>query len=172
MITINNLISQFNELADADPRINAFGAGPKYGILEDIKYYPYLWIVNDVAHDIRYTEVNKYRAVEFNFIIRVGDKVNNQKNVYNAIGERSNNGLDISSDTFTILLDMINVISEGLFDPFLPGRLFFRNVSLIDDISVEPFFHEDSGDVNGHEAQITLRAVIDNTCFSPITDIY
>jgi hypothetical protein len=110
-----------------------------------------------------YTEINKYRAVEYNFILRVGDKVNDQKNVYMAYGENSNNGLDISSDTFTILLDIINAISEDSLG-------LFSDVSLINDIDVEPFFHEESGDVNGHQALITLRTKIENPCISPLTD--
>jgi hypothetical protein len=59
---------------------------------------------------------------------------------------------------------MINVISEnslGLFGDF----------TLLDDIEIEPFFHEDTGDVNGHQAQIRLRAALENPCISPITDI-
>ena len=162
-IPINELMKRFNQLANTDPRINEFGVGPLYGILEDIKYYPYLWIKNDIPHDVLYYDVNKYRAVEYNFVLRVGDKVNNQINAYNAIGENSNNGLDISSDTFTILLDMINVISEDSLG-------LFSDVTLVNDISVEPFFHEDTGDVNGHEALITLRTKITDPCLNPLTD--
>jgi hypothetical protein len=58
---------------------------------------------------------------------------------------------------------MINAISEnslGLFGDF----------TMLDDIEVEPFFHEDTGDVNGHMAQIRLRAPLENPCISPITD--
>jgi hypothetical protein len=162
-IPINELMRRFKTLSDTDPRVNAFGVGPLYGILEDIKYYPYLWIQNDISHNLPYLEVSKYRAVEYNFILRVGDKVNNQINSYGAMGENSNNGLDISSDTFTILLDMINAISEDSLG-------LFSDLSLIGDINIEPFFHEDSGDVNGHEAQLTFRTRITNPCLSPITD--
>lgn len=162
-IPINELMRRFKILSDNDPRINAFGVGPLYDILEDIKYYCYLWIKNDIPHDVVFTDGNKYRAVEYNFIIRVGDKINNQKNIYGAIGENSNNGIDASSDTFTILLDLINVISEDSLG-------LFSDVSLVNSISVEPFFHEDTGDVNGHEAQITLRTKITNPCDNPITD--
>lgn len=161
--TITSIISRFNQIATTDPRINAFGAGPLYDLQDDIKYYPYLWTINDISHNVVYTELNKYRAVEYNFILRVGDKVNDQKNVYMAYGENSNNGLDISSDTFTILLDIINVISENSLG-------LFHDLSLINDIDIEPFFHEESGDVNGHQALITLRVAIENPCISPLTD--
>lgn len=161
--TISSIINRFKNIADLDPRINAFGAGPMYDLQDDIKYYPYLWVVNDLSHNIVYTDINKYKAVEYNFILRVGDKVNDQKNVYKAYGENSNNGLDISSDTFTILLDMINAISEDSLGLFV-------DIALLNDIDVEPFFHEENGDVNGHQALITLRTKIENPCISPLTD--
>ena len=162
-ITIANIVARLKQLSNSDPRVNAFGAGPLYDIIDDIKYYPYLWIQNDVNHTISYTDINKYRAIEYSFILRVGDKVNNQENVYMAYGENSNNGLDISSDTFTILVDMINVISEDSLG-------LFSDVTLFGDIDIEPFFHEDTGDVNGHQAQIRLRGKLENPCLSPITD--
>lgn len=162
-ITITSLINRFKEISNADPRLNAFGAGPLYDLQDDIKYYPYLWVINDISHNVIYTEINKYRAVEYNFIIRVGDKVNDQTNVYGAYGENSNNGLDISSDTFTILLDIINAISEDSLG-------MFSDMTLLNDIDIEPFFHEESGDVNGHQALITLRTKIENPCISPLTD--
>ena len=161
--TINSIVNRFDEISGADPRLNAFGAGPLYDLQDDIKYYPYLWVINDISHNVVYTEINKYRAVEYNFILRVGDKVNDQKNVYKAYGENSNNGLDISSDTFTILLDIINVISEDTLG-------MFSELNLINDIDIEPFFHEENGDVNGHQALITLRTKIENPCISPLTD--
>lgn len=162
-LTINTLINRLHSISQADPRINSFGVGPLYDILDNIKYYPYLWIQNDLNHNVVYTEVNKYRAVEYNFVIRIADKVNDQKNVYCAYGEESNNGLDTSSDTFTILLDIINAISEDSLG-------LFSDVTLLNDIDIEPIFHEDAGDVNGHQAVITLRGKIENPCISPLTD--
>jgi len=162
MITINQMMNKFKFIADSDPRINAFGTGQRYDILTDIKYYPYFWIVSDLAHDLPYSDVNKYRAVEYNFVLRVADKNNNQINAYHAVGLNSNNGQDVLSDCFTIITDIINCISEDSLGTF-------SSIGLIDDISVEPFYNEDSGDVNGFEAQITLRVKNENPCISPIT---
>lgn len=163
MITLNQLMNAFKQIAATDPRINAFGTGQRYDILTDIEWYPYMWIVSDLPHDILYTDANKYRAIEFNFTIRIGDKNNNQINAYGAVGLNSNNGQDITSDTFTILSDVINCISEDSLG-------LFSGVSLIGDISAQPFYNEDSGDVNGFEADITLRVRNENPCVSPITD--
>ena len=162
MITINQMMNKFKFISDSDPRINAFGTGQRYDILTDIKYYPYFWIVSDLAHDLPYSDVNKYRAVEYNFVLRVADKNNNQINAYHAVGLNSNNGQDVLSDCFTIITDIINCISEDSLGTF-------SSIGLIDDISVEPFYNEDSGDVNGFEAQITLRVKNENPCISPIT---
>ena len=58
---------------------------------------------------------------------------------------------------------MINAISEDSLG-------LFSGLALLDDIEIEPFFHEDTGDVNGHMAQIRLRTPLENPCISPITD--
>lgn len=163
MVSIKDILNNFKQIYEADPRINSFGTGQRYDILVDIEYYPYFWIVADLSHDILYSD-HGYRAVEYNFVLRIADKNNNQINQYDAIGMNSNNGQDIHSDTFIILSDIINAIAEdslGIFD----------GVSLVGDISAEPFFNEDSGDVNGFEAAITLRVKNDNPCISPITDL-
>ena len=55
MITINQMMNKFKFISDSDPRINAFGTGQRYDILTDIKYYPYFWIVSDLAHDLPYS---------------------------------------------------------------------------------------------------------------------
>lgn len=163
MVTIKEIIRRFGVVAQTDPRLNAFGSGQRYDILTDIQYYPYLWVVADLPHDILYTELNKYRAIEYNFVLRVADKNNNQINSYGAVGLNSNNGLDISSDSFTILSDIINAVSEDTLG-------LFGDVSLIGDISAQPFYNEDSGDVNGFEADITIRIKNENPCISPLTD--
>jgi hypothetical protein len=113
MVTIKSIINALNEIQKIDPRLNSFGSGPLYDLEHDMRYYPYLFVINDLEHDVLYTDNNKYRSIEYNFILRVGDKVNNQKNVYQAYGDNSNNGLEILSDTFEILIDVINAISEN-----------------------------------------------------------
>jgi hypothetical protein len=161
-ITIKDIINKMNQVAIIDPRINGFGFGPEYDLVGyDIKY-PYMYIISDQIHNVNFTDENKYRSIELNFIIRIGDRVNDQINVYDAIAENSNNGLDNISDTFNILIDVINVISENSLN-------FFEDLSLIDDIEIEPFYHEDKGDVNGHQATITLRIKNDGVCSNPIT---
>lgn len=162
-LNINIVIDKFRQLANLHPQINSFGYGPIYDIMGYEMQYSYLWVRNDDSHTLVYSEGNKYQSVEYNFVLRVGDKVNNQPNVYLANGQNSNNGLDVIADTFRILLDIINSImmnTAGLFN----------DLELVNDIDIEPFFHEDTGDVNGHQASITLRIKNDNKCNSPLTN--
>lgn len=161
-LTIKSIINKLNQVAIIDPRINTFGFGPVYDLVGYDLKYPYMYIIADEAHNMEFSDDNGYRSIEFNFIIRIGDRVNDQINVYEAIAEKSNNGLDAISDTFTILVDVINAIGENTLN-------LFEEVSLVDDIDIEPFYHEDSGDVNGHQARITLRIKNDGVCSSIIT---
>lgn len=161
-VRISEILKRFKTISDLHPNLNAFGAGPLYDINQDIKYFPYLFVLSDEIHTIIYSEDNGYRAVEYTFTLRVGDKVNDQPGYLAQMGIGSTNGLDISSDTFNILLDIINTVSEDSLG-------LFADCSLIDDISVEPFFNEDSSNVNGHQATITLRVKNDKVCINPLT---
>jgi hypothetical protein len=161
-LNINIIVGKFQTMANLHPQVHSFGYGPIYDLDGYEMTYPYLWVRNDLSHSLVYSEDNKFQAVEFQFILRVGDRVNNQPNVYQANGENSNNGLDVIADTFRILMDFMNSMmmnTLGLFD----------ELELINDVDIEPFFHEDTGDVNGHQATITLRIKNDNKCISPMT---
>jgi hypothetical protein len=162
-MTIKQVIDKLKTIAESDPRINDFiVCGTRADILPDVKYYPYMAVILEPSHDILYSDVNRYRTIEYNLILRFADKNNNQKNVYGETGLNSNNGLDILSNMFVILTDVVNTISEDTLS-------LFSEISLVDDLSAEPFYNEDSGDVNGFEVEITLRVKNTNPCISPIT---
>lgn len=161
-VSVNQIINKCYQTAQAHPQINGFGYGPVYDIIGQEINYPYFWVINDDSHSIVLGDGGYYNAIEYSFVFRVADKVNNQPNVYSANGENSNNGLEIISDTMQILTDIVNAISQDSLN-------IFNDISLIEDIDIEPFFHEDSGDVNGHQATITLRVKNDNPCISPLT---
>ena len=160
-LNITDIITRFQTIANAHPNINSFGYGPIYDLDGYEMVYPYMWIRNDNAHTLVFGDY-KFGAVEFQFIMRIGDKVNDQPNVFRANGENSNNGLGVMNDTFRILMDCLNTIMMNVN--------LFPDFDLITDISIEPFFHEDTGDVNGHQATITLRTKNDNKCLSPLTE--
>jgi hypothetical protein len=163
MITLKGIVNKLGEIVSSDGRLNDFiVCGSRSDLLADVKWYPYMAVILEPAHDILYSDVNGYRTIEYNVILRFGDKNNNQKNVYRESGLNSNNGLDIISDMFVILTDVVNCISEDSLD-------LFNEISLVNDLSAEPFYNEDSGDVNGYEVQLTFRVKNDNPCISPIT---
>lgn len=151
MITMNMVIEKCYQLALTHPQINGFGYGPIYDIGGQEIEYPYLWIVNEDSHTFEISEDgNNFSSLEYVLQFRVADKVNNQPNVYSANGQNSNNGLEIISDTLSILIDIIEDINST-------GNL--GGISLKEDVDIEPFFHEDSGDVNGHTGYVTLRVM-------------
>lgn len=154
MIKIKEIIEKFEAIAGLHPNINYFGFGKIYDIPTNIKY-PYLWVAGDERHRIEYSEDNGYRAVEYNFNIRIGDKINNQLNYPDG------NRLDIINNTFIYMMDIINTISNDSLN-------IFNDIELIDTIYVEPFYNEDQHNVDGHSAILTLRVKNDKSCLTPL----
>jgi len=149
-------------MAQNHPNINGFGYGPVYDLVGTDISHAYLWVITDEAHNLVFSDANgRYTHIDYTLILRVGDKVNNQPNVYSANGENSNNGLEVISDTAQILTDIVNSITSDSLN-------IFNDISIVEDVSLEPFFHEDDADVNGHEATITLRVTNDSPCISPL----
>lgn len=161
MLKIRDIINKIKTIADAHPNINYFGVGKLSDFTDDVMEYPYLWVDTETTHTIGYTEDNGYRSIEYQFILRVGDKVNDQQSGYDGIrGIGTTNEIDVLSDTFVTLLTIVNTISEnslGLFDESV----------LIDDVSVESFFNEDTGDVTGNQATLTFKVKNDKVCITP-----
>lgn len=161
MIKLKDIIKKLKVLADLHPNINYFGVGNMSDLTDDILTYPYMWINTDVTHTVNYTEDNGYRSIEFELGVRIGDKVNDEVNYDGIRGIGTTNELDVLSDTFNTLLDIINTISEDSLD-------LFGGILLIDDISVTPFFNEDTGDVTGNECTLIFKVKNDKICITPL----
>lgn len=162
-VKIKDIILKMKEIAELHPNIHSFGCGQLDDLQQDNLYYPYLWVLTDEVHNIEFADDNGYRAIEYQFILRFGDKKNLQKGYHDGIyGIGTDNQLDIISNTFGYVLDVINTISEDSLE-------LFSNIRIVDDISVEPFYNEDDGDVCGHQATITLRVQNDKVCITPLT---
>ena len=161
--SVNQIIAKCLQIANAHPQLNGFGYGPLYDIVGQEINYPYLWVINEDSHTLSYSENNKqFNTLNYTFVLRVADIVNDQPNVYSANGENSNNGLEVISDTAQILTDIVNSIAQDSLN-------IFNDIEILDDVDIEPFFHEDSGDVNGHQATITLRVPNESQCVTPLT---
>lgn len=153
MIAIKDFIKLFKEIQVNDPRINSFGAGPLYDIQDQVKYYPYLWIDTTLSHNLDSS------FIEYTFRLRVGDKVNNQKLTNEDMGIFPTNTIDIISNTFIILSDVLFEL-----------RNYSNEYQLNEDITIDPFYDEDSHIVSGNEAEITLRFPL-NGCERTINKI-
>ena len=161
-VKINDLVRRFKRLAELHPRINSFGCGKLDDLQQDVQKYPYVWLITEPSHTIGYTSENKYRSIEFTFILRVGDKKNLQTGYDGIDGIGQDNQLDILSDTFQYALDFVNTISEDSLD-------MFNDVDLVYDVNVDPFYNEDDANVCGNEASITLRVKNDKVCINQLT---
>lgn len=161
-VRIDTIIRKFKNLKDLHPNLNSFGAGTTYDIQGQIDNYPYLFVKMNDRHTL-VNENNRYSTLEYTFTLRVGDKVNDQTGYNHDLGVGNDNGLDILSDTFNTLLDIINTIKNNINGDF-------ENIQLIDDIQIESFFDEDDNIINGNEATITLKVFNDDTCINPMFD--
>ena len=163
MITLKNIVVRLEAISAAHPKINQFGFGEQTDLQAYTLQYPYFWVSTESPHRIVYSPDNKFQSIEFQFTLRVCDKVTWGTNPLSEVGEESNNGLDALSDTFQILREILNAI-------MMDTKSIFTDLELIDDILVDPLLHADGADVNGHEAIITLRTKNDSKCISTITD--
>lgn len=161
-IRIDSIIRKLKNLKDLHPNLNSFGVGTTSDIQGQIDNYPYLFVIMNNTHSMLEVD-NTYSVVEYTFTLRIGDKVNDQTGYDHEVGIGSYNGLDIISDTFNTLLDIINTIKNNINGEF-------SDVVLSDDIQIESFFDEDDNIVNGNEAVITLRVLNDDTCINPMFD--
>ena len=159
-MSLNKLIRKIKSRGEVHPSINKVGVGNRYDLFGYNGRCPYLWIINDEPHNMVWSEGNhSYNQIEYTLTLRVGDYVNNQVNVYEDLGENSNNELDVSSDTAWILSDIINIMT---FDVGTFGDYVIEG-----DISIIPFFREEQGDLTGHEASVTFRTKL-NPCATTI----
>lgn len=160
MITLKSIVVSLENLAAAHPKINDFGFGPQSDLSAYRIKYPYFWVTPE-TNFFEYSPDNKYQAIEFQFTLRVADKVTWGDNPRGEKSEESNNGLDVLSDTFQILREILNAI-------MMNSTGDFNDLEIVGSISLDPLLHEDSADVNGFETTITLRTKNDYKCETTI----
>lgn len=160
MITYKSIVSSLESLALSHPKINDFGFGSTADIAAYKIEYPLFWVIPE-SNFFEYSPDNKYQAIEFQFTLRVTDKVTWGDNPEEEKAEQSNNGLDVLSDTFQILREILNTI-------MMNSNGGFNEVEIVGQISLEPLLHEDTADVNGFETTITLRTKNDYKCETTI----
>lgn len=164
--SIIQIVDIFRDLSDYHKQINDFGYGPEYEISRRRNMnYPFMWISFDNSTNIEKTP-NGYSIVDYNITVRVFDKLNNgladDINIDEDMGEESNNGLELTSDCSSILMDIIQLLSSH---PMYNKM----GLSLENDISISYEYDSyDDGD-NGAVADLTIRTMYDGSwCIAPV----
>jgi hypothetical protein len=113
MKTLNNLIDNIREFANAHLQINYFGIGDISKVDEgEIKSYPALWLHPK-------TSIIRNNEVELNFNCLLMDKQNSDKS----------NITEIMSDTLLLAYDLRTYLNDGSFD----------EIYIDGDNTIEPF---------------------------------
>jgi hypothetical protein len=153
-LSINQIVSIFQDLAIRHKMINDFGFGQTYDIGASRQMlFPYLWVEPGDTRIVK--SANGFKERLQSFSIYVMDKIN--------MGD--DNYQEIISDTHYILETIISEISQHLY-------YVEFNLSLDGDITMTPVIEATDDNVNGYVANITIKIPIRYTyCNSPIEPI-
>ncbi len=106
IITLNEIIRLMKNFATDHPMINDFGFGMTSDIGTSRQMIPgYMWVTFE--QDSTISIINKSMVPQLNLTLLFVDKINNQTNFDNNVGEDSNNGLEVLSDQFQHVQDFI-----------------------------------------------------------------
>ena len=153
--TYSNIVSLFKDIADRHYQINTFGVGSPWEIGAKEVMYPLLW-VQPVTADMVKSEANdRYVTIEIVMNVKCLDLVHKDES----------NEVDVESDTFQILTDVINEFNDH---PFYQRS----NMRLIDDISFTSLDEYSDDQTDGWECEIRIRMRnINSFCGIPAAQI-
>jgi hypothetical protein len=154
-LSINKIISMFEDIANRHLMIHAFSYGPLSDInTEGELKMPYLHIENTNSVISTGNGIT-YREVFFDFDVYVMDRINKGDSNYQ----------ETTSDTLFILHSIIAEISQH---PYYVDA----GLRLVDDITTEAIYEATDENVNGHRATLRLKQGFRYTpCTVPIQDI-
>ena len=163
---IRDLVQLITDLGHKHPEVNYVGVG-QIAPNEEINSYPYLWVGVENTH----TLVEGFSKIAYTFTLRVGDLVNdNEAIVKNKVnnpvirGIGIDNGLDVHSDTFRILLDIVIMLKSNLTTDL-------KSIMVNEEVEFTPFFEAELGGTNGFEALVTIEVPLYRQCNTPLTDL-
>lgn len=147
IITLNQLLAQFRLFAANHPQLNDFG----YGMTSDIgttrqMQMPYMWVTHE--QDSTYTIANKIIEPQINLTFLFVDKINNQRNFSNQVGEDSNNGQEVISDMEMVARDFLVHVATSL------GQY---GINFASDASGTVVQDETDDKVNGWMLRVTFK---------------
>lgn len=153
-VSINKIVSIFQDLAIRQEMVNDFGYGPAYNIGASREMnFPYIWVENNTGTTQR--SDNGFKTNLYTFTIYCMDKINFGEDNYN----------EIISDTHYILDTMVQEIAQHKY-------YVDMNLSIDGDIQFTPVVEATDDNVNGWQIDITIKQPIRYTpCNSPIEPI-
>lgn len=152
IITLNQLIAQFRLFSQNHIQLNDFG----YGMTSDIgttrqMEMPYMWVTHE--QDSSYVIANKVIEPQINLTFLFVDKINNQRNFSNRVGEDSNNGQEVISDMELIARDFLTYVNNSL------GQY---GISFASDASGTVIQDETDDKVNGWMLRLSFKLKFTN----------
>ena len=154
MITLNQLITLYQDIATRHKQVNDFLAVQDFNIeMDKAPVYPLL-VVNPVSANLPRTD-NGYTSFNTTFELQVLDLVNKD----------NNNRMDVMSDTQQIITDVVNEFNTH---PYYIDNA----IDTISDISFDPIRGAYGGDVDGWKISITLEHPVQlSYCSAPVLPI-
>lgn len=143
--TYRKFINLMKEYAELHPQINDFGYGNINDISKDSAMkYPYLWISENNTSTIEVVNRNVMPQVTFSF--NLADKINETETSNGDRSEMGFNGLDVTSNLLSILLDFVGkLVDDNTINYEIVG------------ISHYPAYDIKEDGVNVRVADITIR---------------
>lgn len=136
IITLNQIISWFEDFSQRHYMLRDFGFGEPYDIGTSRQMtFPYMWVTMNEDSVIS-TATNFRSAIpEFSFSVMFMDKINIQENYLDINGFNSDNSQEVLSDMVQILQDLITEIQQS-WNQY--GVLFSQDVSFFPVIDETP----------------------------------
>lgn len=151
MITLNQLITLYRDIATRHKQVNDFLVVQDFNIeMDKAPVYPLL-VVNPVSANLPRTE-NGYTSFNTTFELQVLDLVNKD----------NDNRTDVMSDTQQIITDVVNEFNTHPY-------YIDNSIDTIGDINYEPIRGAYGGDVDGWKISITMEHPVQlSYCSAPI----
>ena len=149
IITLNQLISWFEDFSNRHYMLKDFGFGEPYDIGTSRQMdFPYMWVTMNEDGLISTATNIRSSIPEFSFSVMFMDKINIQENYLNVNGFNSDNSQEILSDMVQILQDLVTEIQQywGQY-----GVLFSQ------DVSFYPVIDETTDKSTGVVGRIVFR---------------
>jgi len=154
--TLNQMVDVFRDIANRHQQLKGFGFGDFADVGKSKNLvYPFLWVNVIPSQNI------SLKTVDYNFRLIVFDKVSQPKD--NDRGDESTNGLEVLSDTMSIIRDIILLLR---YDKYYRNA----NINLTNNPGLSPAKDAFDSRVNGWFTDINLQVPSNyNTCDIPIT---